>query len=252
MVDSLARLVERTRWGDMAAHEVLDTDSDEVDERRVQRREARRRQLLASAIEAIRSIGPGVTMEQLAKAGGVTKPILYRHFGDRDGLITAIAHEFSTDLVSSITGPLQASEYPREMLNSTVGAYVAYLERDPYLYGFLIQQSSPRHDERTPISSLVDVVAQQVAAVASEQLRTTGRSDRVAIPWAYGIVGLVHQATNWWLRDHSMSQEDFLASITELMWTGLAGVEGDVSALDVSYIPALVTATTPDPDADAR
>ena len=50
---------------------------------------------------AIREIGPGVTMEQLAKAGGVTKPILYRHFGDRDGLIQAIAERFSNDLLTS-------------------------------------------------------------------------------------------------------------------------------------------------------
>ena len=52
-------------------------------------------------------------MEQLAKAGGVTKPILYRHFGDRDGLIDAIAERFSTELILSVTAPLQTETYPR-------------------------------------------------------------------------------------------------------------------------------------------
>src|SRR5690606_36648973 len=57
------------------------------DTRRDDRRAARRAQLLEDAVEAIRERGPGATMEQLARRGGVTKPILYRHFRDRYGLI---------------------------------------------------------------------------------------------------------------------------------------------------------------------
>lgn len=191
--------------------------------RRATQREERRTQLLEAAINEIRSTGPGATMEQLAKAGGVTKPILYRHFGDRDGLIDAIAQRFSTDLVASVTAPLLTGTYPKELLDSTIGAYVGFLERDPYLYGFLIQQSSTRREQRTPISSLVDVVAQQLALVVEEQLRAAGRDTGAALPWAYSIVGLVHQATNWWLRDGSMSRERFLRYISDLLWDGLTG-----------------------------
>jgi AcrR family transcriptional regulator len=100
---------------------------------RESQRAARRDQLLDAAIEEIRTTGPGATMEQLAKAGGVTKPILYRHFGDRDGLITAIAQRFSGALLTSLTTPLRADAYPRELLESTIAAYVGHLERDPYL-----------------------------------------------------------------------------------------------------------------------
>ena len=169
--------------------------------RREAQRELRRNGLLDAAIEEIRATGPAATMEQLAKAGGVTKPILYRHFGDRDGLIDAIAHRFSTDLILSVTTPLQTETYPKGLLDSTIGAYVGFLERDPYLYGFLIQQSSTRSGQRTPITSLVSVVSDQLALVVEEQLRAAGRDTGAAVPWAYGIVGLVHQATDWWLRD---------------------------------------------------
>lgn len=186
-------------------------------------RESRRNSLLEAAIHEIRTTGPGATMEQLAKAGGVTKPILYRHFGDRDGLIDAIAHRFSLDLVASVTAPMQTESYPKELLDSTIGAYVGFLERDPYLYGFLIQQSSTRSNQRTPISSLVDVVARQLAVVVEEQLRSAGRDTGPAVPWAYSIVGLVHAATNWWLRDGSMDRERFIGYVTDLLWDGLTG-----------------------------
>ena len=200
--------------------------------RREAQREARRDGLLDAAIDEIRTTGPGATMEQLAKAGGVTKPILYRHFGDRDGLITAIAHRFSTELVASVSAPLLSATYPRELLDSTIAAYVGFLEKDPYLYGFLVQQSSSRREERTPISSLVDVVAKQVALIAHEQLQVRGRNTAAAVPWAYGIVGLVHQSTNWWLRDKSMSRDDFLAYITDLLWDGLTGPADNERAAD--------------------
>ena len=96
------------------------------DKHRDDRREARRTQLLDDAIEAIRELGPGATMEQLARRGGVTKPILYRHFGDRDGLIGAIAERFSARAarLDPVRARSRATE-PRELLERTVDAYLA-------------------------------------------------------------------------------------------------------------------------------
>lgn len=169
-------------------------------------------------------------MEQLARAGGVTKPILYRHFGDRDGLITAIAERFSADLLTSVEGPLLSNGYPRQLLDSTIDGYVAFLEKDPFLYGFLIQQSSTRSEHRDAIGSLVDVVARRIAQVSGEQLAAAGRDTGAAVPWAYGIVGLVHTATNWWLVDQTMSRERFVQYLTDLLWDGLTGAGARIDA----------------------
>jgi hypothetical protein len=69
----------------------------------------------------------------------------------------------------------------------------------------------------------VDVVARQLAVVVEEQLRNAGRDTGPAVPWAYSIVGLVHAATNWWLRDGSMDREQFIGYVTDLLWDGLTG-----------------------------
>lgn len=192
-------------------------------ERRAAQREARRNQLLDAAIAEIRVLGPGATMEQLAKAGGVTKPILYRHFGDRDGLIEAIAQRFSADLLMSVTTPLLEVSEPRGLLDTTIGSYVAFLEREPSLYGFLIQQPNPTTEHRSPIGSLVDVIGKQISSVLGEQLALVGRDTGASQPWAYGIVGMVHVSTNWWLRDQTMSRDRFVAYLTDLIWNGLTG-----------------------------
>ena len=197
--------------------------------RRDQQRADRRAQLLGAAIDEIRLIGPGATMAQLASAGGVTKPILYRHFGDRDGLIAAIAEHFSVGLLRSVEGPLLSSDDPRQLLETTVESYVAYLEAEPFLYRFLVQQSSGRAESGSSISSLVDVVARQIAQISTEQLRAAGRDAGGAVPWAYGIVGLVHTATNWWLDAQTMSRERFVGYLTELLWNGLAAADAPAS-----------------------
>ena len=183
----------------------------------------RRVHLLDAAIEAIRTIGPGATMEQLARAGGVTKPILYRHFGDREGLIAAIAERFSTDLLTSVTTPLAADADARDVLRSTVDSYVGFIERDPNLYRFMIQQPPERSEGLVPVNGLVDRIARQVAHVAGTRLRAAGRDSGAAVPWAYGIVGLVHQAGDWWVDDQTMSRETLVDYLVSLLWDGLSG-----------------------------
>jgi AcrR family transcriptional regulator len=185
------------------------------------RRRARRSQLLDAAVDAVRTLGPAATMEQLANAGGVTKPILYRHFGDRDGLIEAIADRFSAGLVGSVSGALLSSSDPRIVLDDTIDAYVRFLEQEPNVYRFLLQQPNARSEHSTPIGALVDAIAPQIAEIARAGLDRDGRDGTAALPWAYGIVGLVHQATNWWLRDRTMPRDEFVRHLTDLLWDGL-------------------------------
>jgi AcrR family transcriptional regulator len=192
------------------------------DLQRDQRREARRAQLLEDAIEAIREIGPGVTMEQLARRGGVTKPILYRHFRDRDGLVSAIGDRFSAQLLESVQSALTTEAEPRALLEGTVDAYLAFIEQDPALYRFLLQQVANPATGLVQINPLVDTISRQVALVIGEQLRERGLDSGGAVPWAYGIVGMVHQAGDWWLDDRTMPRERVTGYLTTLLWGGLS------------------------------
>jgi hypothetical protein len=75
---------------------------------------------------------------------------------------------------------------------------------------------------------LVDVVARQIAQISTEQLRAAGRDAGGAVPWAYGIVGMVHQAGNWWIGERTMSRTRLVAYLTELLWHGLAGANLEI------------------------
>jgi AcrR family transcriptional regulator len=198
-----------------------------TDTAKIARKQERRQQLLDAAVEAIRQHGPAATMEQLSAAGGVTKPILYRHFGDRDGLIQAIGSRFAIELLTQVQGPLTSTApEPRKLLESTVDSYLSFIERDTNLYRFLIQQRSGRGAsiaEPNAPADLIGAIARSVALVIGEQLRTANLDSGPAEPWAYGIVGLVHLAGDWWLDHRTMPRERLTQYLTSLLWDGFGG-----------------------------
>jgi AcrR family transcriptional regulator len=206
--------------------------------RSAQRRDERRAELLDAAVSAVREHGPSASMERLAAAGGVTKPILYRHFGDRDGLVSAIADRFARELLEEILQPLQAGQLdPREQLVATVDAYVGFVEREPNLYRFLMQQAVGRPQSQSHVSDLVDTIARQVAVVIGERLRELGVDSGPAVAWSYGIIGLVHQAADWWVADRTMPRDRLVAYLTGLLWEGLPGAAASSANAPADQVP---------------
>jgi AcrR family transcriptional regulator len=193
-------------------------------------REARRAQLLDAAVEAIRRHGPDVSMEDLAKAAGVTKPILYRNFGHRDGLTTALATRFALGLQDTLVSAMAAGNAPRETLEKTIDAYLAFVERDPEVYRFLVRRLLANEHSKTPavaeltVGNFVSQVGSQVALVLGEQLRAAGLDSGGAEPLAHGIVGLVHAAGDWWLDRQTMPRERLVTYIVGLLWGGFTGL----------------------------
>ena len=183
----------------------------------------RRRMLLDAAIEVVREQGPRASMEAMAAAGGVTKPILYRHFGDRAGLVAAIGEAFLNDLGEAIGGALRqhGGSGDGAVLSAAVDAYLALIERDTELYRFLVQQDARLGAERT--SAFVANVIEQVTVLVEAGLQAAGRSPQPAELWAVGIVGMVHAAGDWWAeRRTTMDRATVVDELTGLLWNGLA------------------------------
>src|SRR4051812_5979420 len=101
------------------------------------RRSARREALLDAAIAAIEANGDDVTMTAMAAAAGVTKPVLYRYFGDRAGLYHAIAERFAVGLLDELAAALTKGPGGRRSVEQSIDAYLRYVEAYPQLYRFL-------------------------------------------------------------------------------------------------------------------
>ena len=181
----------------------------------------RRPELLDAATEAIRRYGAGASMTQIAAQAGITKPILYRHFGDRDGLVHALAERFAVDLLAELQAALQSSADQRMLIVATIDTYIAFVERDPDVYRFLVQHAG---NGETGVIGFMHQVGQQVAVVLGEQLRAAGQDSGGAEPLAHGIVGMVHAAGHWWVEHRSMPRSRLVEYLADLLWTGVAGL----------------------------
>jgi AcrR family transcriptional regulator len=183
-------------------------------------RAKRRDEFLDAALVAIRRDGPNVSMEAIAAEAGVTKPIVYRHFGAREGLLQALTERFGDELVAQLPSDLPAGADPREVIAAAIDAYVAMIERDPDLYRFVIQQ--------TPLGGgtlmgVVDRVAALLTTVIGESLRSIQADSGAAEVWAYSIVGMVHQAGDHWAARPTMPRQRLVEYLTGLLWEGMAG-----------------------------
>lgn len=187
-------------------------------------REERRAELLDAAARAIRRIGPHASMDELAAEAGITKPILYSHFGDRAGLVRALAERVAGEVNRAVISQLTSKREPVEVLSSTIEAFCTFIETEPELYRFLVQTAM--HSSNAGGGSgprLSNDISRQIAVSLGGALRRAGADSGAAEPWAFGIVGMTFAGAGWWLERRSMSKEDLVGYLTQLLWTGLSG-----------------------------
>jgi len=161
-------------------------------------------------------------MEDIAQEAGITKPIIYANFGDKAGLADAIAGRFAAELQSEFATVWRQTDDPRDRVVRSIDAWVGFIERDPHIYSFLSEGSfgaGRRLDER----QLVDELGRTVSRALGEALRAVGADSGPAEPWAFGILGMIHVSTEWWLERRTLSRADFVQFITDLLWQGLSG-----------------------------
>lgn len=201
--------------------------------RRTEERAARRERYLDAALKVIREDGPSASMVTIAHAAGVSKPILYRHFGDRDGLIAALAQRLADDLVAKLEAVFADASNPDQVLRAAIATYVATIEDDPSLYRYLTQRTPARG---AALSIVVDRVATAIDEVLVTGLSLIGADTSPARTWSYGIVGMVHLAGDDWVNSPRIPRDRLISDLSTLLWNGLFGVFPD--AIDTSSLSA--------------
>ncbi|WP_382464925.1 TetR family transcriptional regulator [Streptomyces noursei] len=193
--------------------------------------ERRRRELLEAAERIVLRDGPEASMNAIAAEAGITKPILYRHFGDKGGLYRALAVRHTDALLANLRAALDAQVVRRERVEATLDAYLVAIETRPQVYRFLMHPA----DEDHPAESGFDVgrhsapllrrLGEELAEVIAERLDLGPEGAERARVWGHGIVGMMHAAGDWWLRERPCSREQLVSHLADLLWGQLATVK---------------------------
>lgn len=194
--------------------------------------EQRRRELLEAADRVVLREGPGASMNAIAAEAGITKPILYRHFGDKGGLYAALAKRHTDALLASLRAALDAPAERRERVEATLDTYLSAIEARPQVYRFLMHPSEAAPTGEQGAEGGFDVglhsvpllrrLGEELAEVIGERVDLGPESNQLARVWGHGIVGMMHAAGDWWLGERPCSRAQLVSSLADLLWGRLA------------------------------
>jgi AcrR family transcriptional regulator len=185
------------------------------------RSQARRRSLLEAADRVVRRSGPEASMAAIAAEAGISKPVVYRHFGDKGGLYRALADRHIEDLMSRLSAALRRPADRFERTRLVVDAYLAAIEEEPQIYRFLLHRAPIEEPTLTGlVAELTRRVAEALSAGIVAELRLPDDAGPTALAWAYGMVGAVQAAGDWWLATREVPRERLVDDLCELLTRG--------------------------------
>ena len=160
-------------------------------------------------------------MTDIAAQAGVTKPILYKHFGDKGGLYRALAERYLSRLLDHLRTALAAERHPRERIRGTIDAYLSFIEREKEVYAFLMHRAlGERAEAQATVGGFIRELGDEIAVILGEELRRVGLDSGGAEPWAHGMVGMVYLAGDRWLNHRTMPRATLVGYLTDLLWQG--------------------------------
>jgi AcrR family transcriptional regulator len=170
------------------------------------------------------------SVEEIATKAGVSKPVVYEHFGGKEGLYAVVVDREVQKLLEAIKGSLTAGN-PREVLERVAFALLGYVEQNSDGFRILVRDS-PVATSTGTFSSLISDVASQVEHLLFEQFRMRGFDTRYAPMYSQMLVGMVALTGQWWLDVREPSKEEVVAHLVNLSWNGLSGLEADPQLTD--------------------
>ena len=183
-------------------------------------RSARREALLDAADRIVQRDGPAVSMASIAAEAGITKPILYRHFGDKGGLYAALAERHTDRLLETLRTALTRPGTPRQRVERTVDAYLRTIEAEPQVYRFLVR-STEAASAQGQVQSFLKRLAELLAVGIGTELGLRPGSVRAEV-WARAIVGMVQATGDWWIETGSPRRAQVVAELVDLLWGAYA------------------------------
>jgi AcrR family transcriptional regulator len=186
-------------------------------------RESRRAELVAAAVAAIDEHGPSASIAQIATSAGVSKPVLYRYFTDKDDLYRAVGQWGAEQVMHALVPTLLAEGSMRDKVYAACGEYLSLLADHPQVFLLLIEHRSA--DD--PIADGKEQIATSLAKLMGDTLRRLGVDAAGAEPWAHGVIGMGLAVGEWWLRRNIMSREAAAEYLAAFIWNAFSGFVAD-------------------------
>jgi AcrR family transcriptional regulator len=161
----------------------------------------------------------GTSVEELADRAKVSKPIVYEHFGGKEGLYAVIVDREMDYVVRRIAEAISSGS-PRERVERAALAFLLYVKDHPDGFAVLAHDA-PLTSGRGGMSSLLNDVAERVGDVFAAAFKNAGYDPKSAPIYAHALIGMVTSVGQWWTETRKPSVEEVANHIAALAWMGL-------------------------------
>jgi AcrR family transcriptional regulator len=184
----------------------------------------RREQLIEIARSLFAHRGfDGTSIEEIAARAEVSKPVVYEHFGGKEGLYAVVVDREVRSLLTMMQEALTAG-HPRVLLEQAAFALLDYIEQSSDGFRILVRDS-PIGSASGSFVSIIGDVASRVEHILAAEFASRGFDEETAPMYAQMLVGMVGTTGQWWLDARQPSKEVVAAHLVNLAWHGLAGLE---------------------------
>ena len=151
-----------------------------------------------------------VTMDEIAARVGVTKPLLYNYFGNKERLYIACMERAAESLTATVAESLAATASPAEGLGAGVRAFFAFLDSDRAAWAVLFDETLPRGGEVAERvgehrGRILALVSDSMLGQMPERRRAAARTEVEALSTA--LLGAAEALARWWLRTEALTAE---------------------------------------------
>jgi len=186
-------------------------------------RAVRERQLLDLAEELLAEHGyDGLSIEEIARLAGVSRPIVYAHFKDKESLYLACLRRAREELEHMILEATANATNAREMVELGTNAYFEFVERRGQRWAVLFggaELSGPGAREITRLRfATVAQISQLISAIAPRADQLTREA------FAHAVSGSAEQVAKWWRENPQVKREDVVAQQVSFAWDGLSRI----------------------------
>ncbi|RLK59533.1 TetR family transcriptional regulator [Actinokineospora cianjurensis] len=186
----------------------------------------RRQQLLDVARSLFAEKGfDGTSVEEIAHRASVSKPVVYEHFGGKEGIYAVVVDREMETLLEGMTTALSEEEHPRVLLERAALSLLDYVESSTDGFRILVRDS-PVATTTGTFSSLLNDIASQVEHILGVQFHRRGYEPKLAALYAQALVGMVALTGQWWLEARKPKKADVAAHLVNLAWNGLSNLDG--------------------------
>jgi len=199
---------------------------------------ARRAQLIDVGRRIFAERGYEATsVEEIAERAKVSKPIVYEHFGGKEGLYAVVVDGEVERILSSIVAAVGTGS-ARERLEQAALAFLTYVQERPDGFAVLLRDAPPSK-RGGEMPALMYDLAGRVGGIFAELFHDAGYDAEAAPIYAHALVGMVAFVGQWWTEAEQPPPAEVAAShISALAWMGLRHLPKQPDALVRGKRPA--------------